>query len=69
MSGKVGLHLVVGILGYTDLMLGDQLKQGILLKFFEFALGSLAEGAYFGCLVTFVNVTADGADKFLLHSD
>ena len=67
MSGEVLDHFFVGILGNTDFMLGDELKFGSSVEFFEFALGSATNGAFFGCFGAFVNIAADHTDKFLFH--
>ncbi len=65
---QVGYHLGVGVLGHSDLVLGDKLEGLIGCEFLEFAFGSAAEGALFGCFVAFVDVAAYCADKFLFHN-
>ena len=60
-------HLLAGAFGNADLMLSDELEHFAVVNFFEFAAGSAAHRALFGCLVTFVNIATYGADKFLLH--
>lgn len=55
-------HLLAGAFGNADLMLGDELELFAVVNFFEFAAGSAAQRALFGCLVTFVNIATYGAD-------
>ena len=62
-------HLFVETFGDTDFMLGDELETSLGAHFLELAAGSATEGALFGSLITFVDITTYGADKFLFHSE
>ena len=68
MSGKIVNHLLVATFGYADFVFGDELQTSFLINFLESALGSMADGAFFGSFGTFVYVTAYGTDKFLFHN-
>ena len=60
-------HLGIAALGHADFVLGNELESLLGGQFLELRLGSAAERALFGSLVTFVNVAAHCADKFLCH--
>lgn len=63
--GKVGYHFGIGAFGNAYFVLGYEIEGFSFVEFFELALGSAADRAFFGSFVTFVYVTANGADKFL----
>ena len=67
-SVEVGDHLLVATFCNAYLMFGDELEGFIGSKLAECRFGGMAEGAFFGSLVAFVDITADGADKFLFHN-
>lgn len=64
---EVFYHLLVATFGHAYLMFGHEREAGVLCKFLELGGGHAAHGAFFGSMVTFVNVTAYGANEFLLH--
>lgn len=68
MGIEVGNHFGIAAFCHTDFVFGYELKRFRFYEFFEFRFGGAAEGAFFGCFVTFVDITANGADKFFLHS-
>ena len=60
-------HFLVATFGYADFVLSDEFEDFCIVEFFEFAAWSATHGALFGCLVTFVYIATNGADKFFLH--
>ena len=60
-------HFLVAALGHADFVLGHEGETALLGEFLELGGGNAAHGALFGCVVAFVNVTANGADEFLFH--
>ena len=67
-SRKIRDHLFVATFGHTDFVLCDESEFCRFIEFFELGCGCTAEGAFFGCVITFVYVATDGADKFLFHN-
>jgi hypothetical protein len=59
-------HLLVAALGYADFVLSYEV-QVALIEFLKLRGGDATHGALLGSVVTFVDITAYGADKFLLH--
>ncbi len=64
---EVGAHLVVGIFGDADYVLGYKLEKCCLVEFLELGCGHTTLGTLFGSCVAFMNVAADCTDEFLAH--
>ncbi len=67
-GGEVFYHFFVATFCHADFVFGYESEVFVIVdEFFEFRLGSAAEGALFGGFVAFVYVAADYADEFLFH--